>query len=142
LRSASVPKARWNAAHNSFIQIGAELGVVGLLLFVAIIASAFVALRRSRPRDRDGVDPQDRRTQLSQVLTASLIGFVVGAVFLSLAYSEMLYTLVALAVGLRKVTSRAEPEGPEARPWPRPLSARSSAGTVYRRGIVGPSRPR
>jgi hypothetical protein len=40
-------------------------------------------------------------------LTASLIGFVVGGVFLSLAYSEMLYTLIAFAVGLRKVTAQA-----------------------------------
>jgi hypothetical protein len=37
------------------------------------------------------------------VLTASLIGFAVGAFFLSLAYTEMLYTLIALAVGLQKV---------------------------------------
>lgn len=38
-------------------------------------------------------------------LTAALLGFVVGAFFLSLAYSEMLYTLVALAAGLQKVTA-------------------------------------
>ena len=43
--------------------------------------------------------------QLTQALTASLIGFAVGAFFLSLAYHEMLYTLVALSVGLGKVTS-------------------------------------
>ena len=37
-------------------------------------------------------------------LTNDRAGFVVGSVFLSLAYAEMLYTLVALAVGLHKVT--------------------------------------
>ena len=37
-------------------------------------------------------------------LTASLLGFVVGSFFLSLAYSEMLYTLVALSVGVQKVS--------------------------------------
>ena len=36
-------------------------------------------------------------------LAVSLIGFVVGAFFLSLAYTEMLYTLIALAAGLQKV---------------------------------------
>jgi O-antigen ligase len=100
---------RWNAAHNSYIQVGAELGVVGLGLFVAVIASALVALLRSRP-PADAVEgPRDRRLQLSQVLTASLIGFVVGAFFLSLAYSDMLYTLVAMAVGMRKVTVTGAP---------------------------------
>jgi O-antigen ligase len=98
---------RWNAAHNAFIQVGAELGVPGLVLFVAMIVSAFVALRRSQAPGR-AAGPADRQTQLAQVLTASLIGFVVGAFFLSLAYSEMLYTLLAMAVGLKKTA--AEPD--------------------------------
>jgi O-antigen ligase len=107
---------RWNAAHNSFVQIGAETGLPGLALFIAIIASAFAALRRAgraeavRPEPaspglrRPGALP---RPPLTPALTASLLGFVVGAFFLSLAYSEMLYTLVALAVGLHKVTRDA-----------------------------------
>jgi O-antigen ligase len=82
---------RWNAPHNSFIQIGAELGFPGLALYIAILVSSFVALRRAG--------------DLRPSLTASLIGFVVGSFFLSLAYSEMLYTLVALAVGVQKVTA-------------------------------------
>src|SRR5207247_11224361 len=31
---------RWGAAHNTFIQVGAELGVPGLLLFIGLIATA------------------------------------------------------------------------------------------------------
>src|SRR5439155_6742110 len=38
---------RWTPAHNTYIQVGAELGVPGLVVFVAIIASAFGVLRRS-----------------------------------------------------------------------------------------------
>jgi O-antigen ligase len=81
---------RWNAPHNSFVQIAAELGIPGLSLYVAMIASAFFALRRS--------------AALTPALTASLLGFVVGSFFLSLAYSEMLYTLVALSVAAQKVS--------------------------------------
>jgi O-antigen ligase len=99
---------RWNAAHNSFVQIGAETGIPGLTLFVAMIASAFAALRRAgraaAQRTGAAVPPA-----LSAALTASLLGFVVGAFFLSLAYSEMLYTLLALAVAVRKVTADAVP---------------------------------
>jgi len=94
---------RWNAAHNSYVQAGAELGVPGLLLFLAVIASTLTALRRSGSRCGGG---------LSSALTASLLGFVVGAFFLSLAYSEMLYTLVALAIGLHKVTAGPAQRGP------------------------------
>jgi putative inorganic carbon (HCO3(-)) transporter len=82
---------RWNAPHNSFVQVAAELGMPGVALYVAVIVSAFRALRRS-------ADP------LTPALIASLLGFVVGSFFLSLAYSEMLYTLVALSVAVQKVS--------------------------------------
>jgi O-antigen ligase len=92
---------RWNAPHNTFVQVGAELGIPGLALFVAMIASAFVALRRSAARGTPG------GAQLTPALTASLLSFVVGSFFLSLAYSDMLYMLVAFTAGLQKVTSIA-----------------------------------
>jgi O-antigen ligase len=94
---------RWNAAHNSYIQIGAELGVPGLMMFVAIIASAFGALRVARRSDDALAESQPHRRALAQALTASMLGFVVGAFFLSLAYSEMLYALTALAAGMGKL---------------------------------------
>jgi O-antigen ligase len=97
---------RWNAAHNSLIQVGAELGIPGLLMFIAIIVSAFNALRLHGRRRRRFVGPQPRGAQLTHAITAALVGFLVGAFFLSLAYSEMLYVLVALAVGLNKVVAR------------------------------------
>jgi putative inorganic carbon (HCO3(-)) transporter len=98
---------RWTAPHNSFIQAGAELGIPGLVLFLAVIASAFGVLQqRGRGAGAPaGSAPDDR--PLRRALTASLVGFVVGAFFLTLAYSEMLYTLIALAIGLHKVSSGA-----------------------------------
>lgn len=93
---------RWGAAHNSYIQIGAELGFPGLLLFLALLWSAYAGLRRAaRRRAAPGV------ARLAQTLMAALVGFVVGAAFLSLAYTDMLYMLVAFALGLAK-TARAE----------------------------------
>jgi O-antigen ligase len=94
---------RWNAPHNSFVQVGAELGVPGLVFFLALIASAVGALR-GRNGDQAS-DDAESLPELRQVLTASIVGFVVGAFFLSLAYAEMLYTLIALAAGLNKVTA-------------------------------------
>ena len=97
---------KWNAPHNSFIQIGAELGLPGLMMFVAMIGSTLAALRRSTRGGgaRAPSIPTAGLEDLSQALTASLIGFVVGAFFLSLAYSEILYTLIALSVAVCKIS--------------------------------------
>jgi O-antigen ligase len=103
---------RWNAPHNSFIQAGAELGIPGLVLFAGMIGSAFAVLRRLSAAATAG-GAGGRTSELVHALTASLIGFVVGAFFLSLAYSEILYTLVAFTVALQKV-QRLRARGPAA----------------------------
>jgi O-antigen ligase len=94
---------RWGAAHNSFVQIGAELGIPGLLMFVGLIVSVFVSLRRVA-RNAARVASQRNVARLAQSFMAALVGFAVGGFFLSLAYADFLYCLVALAVALHKTT--------------------------------------
>ncbi len=115
---------RWNAPHNSFVQVGAELGVPGLVLLLAVIGSAWALLRRVG-RSHAASDVKQRGPpHLAQALMASLLGFVVGAFFLSLAYSDMLYALLALAVALAKVSSLDE--------------RRAQALSAYETGVVPP----
>jgi O-antigen ligase len=102
---------RWGAAHNSFIQVGAELGIPGLLLFVGVIASAFASLGRVARNARRIGPAGVGVSRLAQSLMAALVGFVVGAFFLSLAYADMLYMLVGLAIALAKI-ARAEDAPP------------------------------
>jgi O-antigen ligase len=94
---------RWGAAHNTYVQAGAEIGIPGLLLFLGLIASTFAALRRVARRTPQADPAGHQRARLAQSLMAALVGFVVGAFFLSLVYHDMLYVLVAFAVGLAKV---------------------------------------
>jgi len=103
----------WTAPHNTFIQAGAELGVPGLLLFIGLFVTSLASLRRVARRARSASPPVADLSRLAQTLMAALVGFAVGAFFLSLAYTDMLYTLVALAVALQKV-ARADsvPTGP------------------------------
>ena len=99
---------RWGAAHNTFIQVGAELGVPGLLLFMGLIATAFGSLRRvTRLARRSGPAAADL-SRLAQALTAALIGFVTGSFFLSLAYHDILYTLLAFTLALAKIAHHAD----------------------------------
>jgi O-antigen ligase len=90
---------RQSTAHNSFIQIGAEIGLLGLILFGTLLFDAFRTLAVAR-RGLDG----DTRV-LAQVLTASLVAFVVTACFLSQAYSAYLYTLLGMILGLDGIAS-------------------------------------
>ena len=45
------PKEPWKTAHNSFIQIGGELGVGGLILFILLIYYLFKSLRKIISKD-------------------------------------------------------------------------------------------
>ena len=90
---------KWSAAHNSFIEIGAEVGVLGLILFVVLLGGAFRALSRVRR------GPPGEAAFLAQALTGSLIGFAVTAVFLSQAYSSYFYMLLGMSLGLARVAS-------------------------------------
>jgi len=74
-----------------------------------LLVSAFAGLIGSARQRRRNPAFRGRVLELRQALTASLIGFVVGAFFLSLAYHEMLYTLIALAAGVVKVSGAAVP---------------------------------
>jgi O-antigen ligase len=94
---------RWGAAHNTFVQVGAELGIPGLLLFVGLLGSVFVSLRRVA-RDAARVASQRNVARLAQSLMAAMVGFAVGGFFLSLAYADFPYCLVALAAALDKTT--------------------------------------
>jgi len=117
---------RWGAAHNTFVQVGAELGVPGLLLFIGLLVTAFRSLRRvTREAVRDGPAGADV-SRLAQVLTASLIGFVTGSFFLSLAYHDILYTVVAFALALAKIARHPPPPHPSLA-WRRPLQRRVAA---------------
>jgi len=98
---------KWSAAHNSFVQIGAELGVPGLVFFVGVFVTTFGALRAVRRAESRVAPLGPGPPRLAHPLMASLVGFTVGACFLTFGYEAMLYTLAALAVALRKVTPAA-----------------------------------
>jgi O-antigen ligase len=100
---------RWSPAHNAFVQVGAELGVPGLLLLLAVLGAGFVSLARISRGSVGPPEPGVSTPQLAQALTGSLLGWVVGGFFLSLAYADMVYALVALATALRKVSGSPHP---------------------------------
>jgi O-antigen ligase len=111
---------KWSVAHNSFIEVGAEIGVLGLALFVALFRGAFRALSRIRR------GPGGEAAFLAQALAASLVGFAVTAFFLSQEYSAYFYTLLGMIVALARI----------AHPMRAPLVPVDRA---YRRSVPAPN---
>jgi O-antigen ligase len=92
-------------AHSTVVQIGAELGIPGLIIFAVLIVQTAVTLRRAGHRAR-----RDQRVgAMSQVLTGSLIGYVVCGLFLSAAYFTFLHFLVGFVASTKDLAD-AEPE--------------------------------
>lgn len=110
---------KWSAAHNSYIQIGAELGVIGLLSFVTLLVMAF---RETRRIARMAARREDRL--LAQCFGALLVGYVIAAAFLSQAYSTFLYFTLGILIGFSRVISyeRARSAAPSPAPEVTPSS--------------------
>jgi len=94
---------KWLTAHNAFIQIGAELGIGGLILFVSLILTSFLSLKRLQLKYKNIPGEFHDHLWLITALEVSLWGYVSTAMFLSAAYFAMFYFLIALCCILRKL---------------------------------------
>jgi len=98
-QAALSPSRLQMAAHNSFLQISAELGVAGLILFSSII---IISIRRARlirrQAARDLADPS--LVWFASSVEVSFIGFAVSGFFLSHAYSPIFCFLTGMAGAL------------------------------------------
>ena len=92
----------FHAAHSIFFQVLGEHGYVGLVLFVAIIGTAWRTANKiiKSVRTRPDLKWASDFAAMAQV---SLIGYMVGGAFLSLAYFDLFYDIVILMVALEKV---------------------------------------
>jgi O-antigen ligase len=97
---------KWTAPHNSWVEAGAETGIPGLLVWVALVVGStvpLIRLRRKMPASwaRDGT-PDQRFVYLATLyVPISILGFVVCATFVSFAWSDQSYVLPAIAMGIQ-----------------------------------------
>lgn len=94
----------WLVTHNSYTQISSETGIPGLILFVAIIVYAFkslsLVLTLTGPRSPT---PLPDIESTARYFRLSLIGVCVCMMFLSVAYTPLIYILAGIAVGFERV---------------------------------------
>lgn len=119
---------KWSAAHSSYIQVGAELGVLALLVFVATLLAALLTAGRlardARARAEPGI------AALARAQGAGLVGFMVAGAFLSQAYAPFLFVSLGTIVGLdvaARQSWRAAAAARVAAPQGAPIAARVAA---------------
>jgi O-antigen ligase len=95
---------KWSTAHNSFIQVGAELGLPGLILFIFLLYSAIRNCRMviGRARHDSLLNPY---LWLANGLEISLYGYIIAGFSLSHGYSWLLYFLLGMSVVLKYLTA-------------------------------------
>jgi len=111
-----------HVAHNSFVHVAAELGFIGLFIWIGLLYFSFKALNNTRKlyvnvnnvlfsdpghRTSDSELPELSRAHvLSDSLMVSMIGFASTAFFLSRQYEYLPYILIALSVALYQLANK------------------------------------
>lgn len=96
-------------AHSLYLEIAAELGLLGLLLFAGILATSFLYYLQSFVIFRQAGDDLAAGVALSFCL--GLAAYLTTSLFLHGHYIRYLWLLVALAAVVRQVASRTQLEG-------------------------------
>ncbi|MDT7934379.1 MAG: putative O-glycosylation ligase, exosortase A system-associated [Sphingomonadaceae bacterium] len=93
-------KQEARAFHSSYFEVLGELGFVGLALWLSILGAVQIGLMRLRSRFK-GCSPEDAWIPaLSRALAQAIVVYLVGALFVGIAFQTALYTLVGVSIAL------------------------------------------
>jgi O-antigen ligase len=81
--------------HNLYLEVAAEQGLIGVVVFGGIVVGAFGSTRRARSALVDA--GADHTAQLVEGVRNALVGYLVASLFLHAAYPQMLWLLLAFA---------------------------------------------
>ena len=107
-------------AHNAWVTLIAELGLVGIIIVGGMLVQCYRDLKWIRKRFSPADSRQKRgqivqagedvRMYLARAMEGSLIGFIVSGVFISILWYPALWIMVAFVVALRNI-SETQSEG-------------------------------
>jgi O-antigen ligase len=98
-----LPLVKWNVAHNSYIEIAAEMGLVAFVIFIVMnVQSLLTFLRINRVEAISPNEAHELRA-LGGLMLLGFTGQLVTAFFLSQAYSYFFTLYFALATIIRRL---------------------------------------
>jgi len=95
---------REGVSHNAYTQVASELGVLAFVVYVALL---IVSLKRLRRIEREAIKSKESKRfyYLAVGLQASVVGYMIGSFFASVAYQWYVYYLVGYIVCLHRIYS-------------------------------------
>jgi O-antigen ligase len=96
-----------SVTHNTYIQIGAETGLVGLGLFFAIAIFSLTSALRAARNFRIRGDPPGEI--MARCLAVGLVGILVADTFISQMYNKQLWLLLGLGPAMLAISRRGMP---------------------------------
>lgn len=102
--SLGLETGNWLTIHNSYLQVGMEMGLIGLVLFVLLLWSIWCSCTQALVfyEKKTGTEPL---ILLAACTRIALVTFIVGAFFLSQAYSIVIPILLVISNGLYRATN-------------------------------------
>ena len=94
-------------AHNAFLEVGAELGIIGLGMLLAVLGFCIAAAVRAARLFRDAGDR--RMAVFSTACALAIVGTLAADFFISEQHSKQLWLLLGLAPALLTIARAAEP---------------------------------
>jgi putative inorganic carbon (HCO3(-)) transporter len=93
--------------HNIFVQVGTDVGFVGLFIYLALISQVFVNGRIVRKLEAGASGANSFLSKLSVGLEVGFVGFLVAGQFVSVVYYPFMWVQLALIVCVRNVAEHA-----------------------------------
>jgi O-antigen ligase len=98
----------WQTAHSAYLLVLVELGIPGLLLFLAINYRSLRNLRKIRQLDLSEAGELRTLQPWSHGLTISLIGFLTCGLFISQSYNSLIYLICALSGSILRILTPSQ----------------------------------
>jgi O-antigen ligase len=92
----------WLGPHNTFTQISAEAGLPALLIFICLIGTVILHMKRVSDELTDDLQNSESRL-LARATLVSTLAFVFSGFFAHMAYAYLLYYVIGIAAGLHSM---------------------------------------
>lgn len=99
--------SKWTAVHNVYLQLGVELGLPGIGLFVALLVTSWRSARQAQRAARRAADAN--LFHLAEGIEIALLAFAASAFFYPVAYHFYFYLIAGLAAAAGAIPVVARP---------------------------------